>query len=180
MKNVTRLRERKGATRRGAPIWLAAALLLLGFNGCEWNERLPFNGNELDPALLGFWLEVPSNPKARRIADSVGVYKLSQFKRDGDDYHRVLLECPFEAFGRVVRVAHEPVFTKKGFLYRIGTGDLFSYYLDALLDPWRYPYHREWMVRRGSLRAGVGYEHGGLGDPSRDAEEERIKVKRRL
>ena len=131
MKNVTRLRERKGAARRGAPIWLAAALLLLGFNGCEWNERLPFKGNELDPALLGFWLEVPSNPKACRIADSVGVYKLSQFERDGDDYHRVLLECPFEAFGRVVRVAEEPVFTKKVFFYRIENNDLFTYYLDA-------------------------------------------------
>lgn len=131
MKNVTRLRERKGAVRRGAPIWLAAALLLLGFNGCEWNERLPFRGNELDPALLGFWLEVPSHPKAWRIADSVGVYKLFQFERDGDDYHRVLLKCPFEAFGRVVRIAHEPVFTKRGLFYRIINNDLFTYYLDA-------------------------------------------------
>lgn len=131
MKNVTRLRERKGAARRGAPIWLAVALLLLGFNGCEWNERLPFKGNEFDPALLGFWLEVPSHPKAWRIADSVGVYKLSQFVRDGDSYHRVLLECPFEAFGRVVRIAHEPVFTKRGLFYRIINNDLFTYYLDA-------------------------------------------------
>jgi hypothetical protein len=152
MKNVTRLRERKGATRRGAPIWLAAALLLLGFNGCEWDERLPFNGNELDPALLGFWLEVPSNPKEWRIADSVGVYKLSQFKRDGDDYHRVLLECPFEAFGRVVRVVQEPVFTKKGFFYRIGTGDLFTYYLDA--QP--YSIHGDTLTLRSRWS---GWEH---------------------
>lgn len=152
MKNVTRLRERKSAARRGAPIWLAVALLLLGFNGCEWDKRLPFKGNGIDPELLGFWLELPSHPKEWRIADSVGVYKLFQFERDGDSYHRVLLECPFEAFGRVVRVAQEPVFTKKGFFYKIRTVDDYAHYLGA--QP--YSIHGDTLTI-GSARYGDHY-----------------------
>lgn len=129
-----------GALRKASSRGAAVVLLLTALCGCEWDKRLPFRENALDPALEGFWLG------GTGCCDSAGVYSLIQFKREGDCNSRIWLECPFEAFGKVVRVKNEPVFTKKGYLYEMDVVDGFAHYLRA------QPY----TVRGDTLSMGCG------------------------
>ena len=50
--------------------------------GCDWDEKLPFRGNELDAGLLGFWWRVLPDT-AYDLA--VRTQALIEFRREGEE-----------------------------------------------------------------------------------------------
>ena len=75
--------------------------------GCDWDEKLPFRGNELDAGLLGFWWRVLPDT-AYDLA--VRTQALIEFRREGE-------ECP-----HVEGNSGKAVFTKRGKLYQLSSG----------------------------------------------------------
>lgn len=118
--------------KRGCAALLVLLLLLLV--GCEWDKRLPFRRNELDPALEGFWWRVLPDTT---YSFALEAQALVEFKR-GEEVHMLHL---WRAIGGHAPYLHvgsatpEPVFTKGGKLYRIG------YNFEALAHfVWAVPY----------------------------------------
>ena len=89
---------------------------------CDWDEKLPFRGNELDAGLLGFWWRVLPDT-AYDLA--VRTQALIEFRREGEENTMRMWrayggdECP-----HVEGNSGKAVFTKRGKLYQLSTGPL--------------------------------------------------------
>ena len=96
--------------------------LLAMVSGCDWDEKLPFRGNELDAGLLGFWWRVLPDTTYDL---AVWTQALIEFRREGDGNTMRLWraygsdECP-----HVEGNSGKAVFTRRGKLYQLSTGPL--------------------------------------------------------